>query len=182
MPATMAALTSNCHQPVLAIRRDISYVISTTLSEYTPAIAAYSTSSVFSGGDETKCGPNTMRNTKSGNNAMIAMKPVEIASTNAIGTARIVLRPDSALAPAEIGNMALTTIQDAKYTTRPTSATAAYRPAVSGWKKCLTSRMSVLLITTWPIKNTSACTPSPSAGANTPSVLIFNSSGTAGTK
>src|SRR5260221_12357781 len=58
---------------------------------------------------------------------------------------------------AATGNIVLITDHENMLMSRPTSATAAYRPASSEGKKCFTKAISKLLMITWPVKNTVPC-------------------------
>src|SRR5262249_8685491 len=157
MASTSTPLKISCNQPVLAMRRDISYAINTTLREYNPVAAAYKGSNGSPWWNST---PNTVWMIRWGNRLKARMKASDKVPTIERGT-MVMCGPSSFASAAVTGNMALITDQDAKYRSRPTRATAAYSPATSGAKKCLTSRTSMLQIMTWPIKKTMAWMPSP---------------------
>ena len=107
-----------------------------------------------------KAAPNTRCMMKCGIIAVIATKPAEITSTKLRGTATTEKFASGFWALAVMGNMALTSDHETKYSTRPTNAIAAYTPASRGAKKCFTMTISVLVMSTCPIKKTMACMPS----------------------
>src|SRR5579859_4585278 len=123
MPTTNAPLNISCSQPVLAMRRDISYAMNTALSEYSAVAVAYSASSQpISINLEPKITPMI----KWGNSAAPAMNTMESPTTKSSGRPMPWAFFCSGLAAAVTGNMALTTPNHAaKYRRRPICETAA---------------------------------------------------------